>query len=437
MASVDVQTDPSATQRRDDVAVTTPAEKSISTTVLVLVLGAAYLASVAWRIWLSRSVTSPTVVDESRYMVFARVLAGGPGGVGGDTEATRRAGYALLISPVSWITSDPNAAYRLVQTLNAVVNALALPLAYLFARRVFGSGQLWGIAVALVASSLPAVVFFSPLAVPNAVLPPLLLSWLLALHQWMRSTSTRAGLGWSVAAGATVGFMAVVHVRALVLVGVNSVVTAALLMTRRVRVVEAAATTAGAAAAFMVHPILMAVLAGEVATGGTEPENRMLAALTTVQGFVRMVSDASGQIWYLCIATWGLAAIGLVLTSVPLAGRRRFAWPSRYVLAAALASTVLIALVTSAALPNDGKVSNHFYPGYIIFVAPVWVVAALAGLRGAGWRSALRVTAAAAVLVGTTWFVVTSPHHRPGATRTAEYTLPYRCPGGPVSEPRR
>ena len=81
---------------------TTPAEKRIPTAVLVGVLAAAYLASVAWRIWLSRSVTSPAVVDESRYLVFARVLAGGPGGVGGDTEATRRAGYALLISPVWW-----------------------------------------------------------------------------------------------------------------------------------------------------------------------------------------------------------------------------------------------------------------------------------------------------------------------------------------------
>jgi hypothetical protein len=373
------------------------------------VLVTAYLASVAWRIWLSRSVTSPTVVDESRYMVFARVLAGGPGGVGGDTEATRRAGYALLISPAWWITSDPTVAYRLIQTLNALINALTLPLAYLLARRVFGSGQLWAIAVALVASSLPAAVFFAPLAVPNAVLPPLLLGWLLALQLWIRTTSTRAGLGWSVAAGAIVGFMSVVHVRALILVGAQIVVAVALLATRRVRPVETAATAAGAAATFAVHPILMAALSGQVATGGTEPEDRMLATVTTVEGFVRLVSDACGQIWYLCIATWGLAAIGLVVTVASLAGRRGLLdRSSRYVLSAALASTVLIALVTSAALPDDGKVSNHFYPGYIIFVAPVWVVAGLTGLRGTGWRPAIRVAVATAAVVATTWFVVAS-----------------------------
>jgi hypothetical protein len=152
----------------------------------------------------------------------------------------------------------------------------------------------------------------------------------------------------------------------------------------------------------------MAALSGEVATGGTEPENRMLATVTTVEGFVRLVSDASGQIWYLCIATWGLAAIGLVVTVASLAGRRGLDGSNRYVLSTALASTVLIALVTSAALPDDGKVSNHFYPGYIIFVAPVWVVAGLAVLRGTGWRPALRVAAAAAAIVATTWFVVAS-----------------------------
>src|SRR5689334_14712107 len=86
--------------------------------VIVALLAAGWLVGIAWRLWLARALYTPVVLgDESRYMIFARVLAGGPGGYGGDTEATRRVGYALLISPTYWFTSNPYTVYRLVQGL--------------------------------------------------------------------------------------------------------------------------------------------------------------------------------------------------------------------------------------------------------------------------------------------------------------------------------
>jgi hypothetical protein len=372
-------------------------------------LVAGFLANVAWRLWLARPLATPVVLgDESRYMVFARVLAGGPGGWGGDTEATRRVGYALLVSPMYWFTHDPFTVYRLVQGLNAVLNALAFPLAYLFARRVLLLDRGFALGTAVVAASLPAVAFFAPFALPNAVLTPLLLAWLLTLHGWMVATASRSRLYLAAGSGAVIGFMYVVHVRALLLLVVHAAVVLGLLVFRRARLVELVASAAGTAVTLVLNPILVNALAGKVVTGGSEPEDRMMSAFTTVDGILRTVSDGAGQIWYLSVATWGLGAIGLVLAGYRLATRRGLPWPTAVVLAASLASTVLIAVVTSAALPDDGKVNNHFYPGYIIFLAPIWVMAALAGLRDAGVRLSVVTGVRAAALVGVCWFVVAS-----------------------------
>jgi hypothetical protein len=387
---------------------------------IVALLTVGFLVQLAWRMWLAHPLYTPVVLgDESRYLVFARALVGGPGGYGGDTEATRRAGYALLISPMYWFTDEPFAVYRLVQTLNAVINALTFPLAYLFTRRVLGTDRRWAVGVAFVAASLPAVAFFAPFALPNAVLTPLLLGWLLTLHGWITGRTAAARLYAAAGAGAIVGFMYVIHIRALLLLGVHALVAVGLLVARRVRPADVLASGVCAAVAMSLHAVLKAMLKGKVITGGTEPENRMVEAFTTVDGILRTVSDGTGQIWYLCVGTWGLAAIGLVVTGYRLARRRDLTWPTGVVLASCLASTLLIALITSAALPADGKVNNHVYPGYIIFVAPVWVMTALAALRGAGWRVVTAAGAGAAGLILVAWFVVDS------------YTRPLRPLGRP------
>jgi hypothetical protein len=98
---------------------------------------------------------------------------------------------------------------------------------------------------------------------------------------------------------------------------------------------------------------------------------------------------------------------------------RDFPWQSTVVLAACLVSTVAVALITAAALPEDGKVNNHIYPGYIIFLAPVWVMVGLAGLRRAPWRVAAGTTGTAVALALVSWFVVES------------YTRPIRPIGKP------
>ncbi len=104
--------------------------------------------------------------------------------------------------------------------------------------------------------------------------------------------------------------------------------------------------------------------------------------------------DAGGQLWYLMISTWGLAAIGLLVGCGRLvAGRWGPAGPwihraggrsdaATPVLGGALLATVGIALASAAALPPDGRSTYHVYPRYIAFLAPFWlIVGAAAVLR--------------------------------------------------------
>ncbi len=376
---------------------------------IIIALVTGYLIHVAWRMWLAYPLHTPIVHgDEDRYLLFARVLAGGPGGGGGDTEATRRAGYALLITPAYWFSSDPFTVYRIVQVFNALINALTFPLAYLFARRVLEMDRRWALGAGFVAASLPAVVFFAPFALPNAVLTPILLGWLLTLHGWITADTRKAQIWHAAGSAALLGLMYVVHVRALLLLPLHVLIALGLLFFRRTTWIAAAASGGVLAALMALHPLLKAALAGKMTTGGIEPDNRMLTAFTTVDGVLRTVSDATGQIWYLTIATWGLAGIGLIYT-VHLLSKIRAVPPSpqAIILGTTLLATVVIAVVTSAALPDDGKANNHAFPGYIIFLAPVWAMIAFAALRQTTKRI-VGVTAGAATLLMVACFIVES-----------------------------
>lgn len=254
--------------------------------------------------------------------------------------------------------------------------------------------------IAFVAGSLPAVVFFAPLVLPNAILTPLLLGWLLATHAWLM----RGRVAAAIISGGLLGFMYVVHVRALLLLPAAAVIIGVALLRRRITMATSAVSVAAMFAVMTLHPVLKSALAGKVVTGGTEPENRMLEAIFSTAGLVRVLSDGAGQIWYLIVATWSLAAIGLIFTGYQ-AVRSRLKPPTDLIMVSLLASTLLIAIVTAAALPDDGKINNHLYPGYLIFLAPIWLVAGFAALLKTA-RQTLTVGFAAAGATVLAWFVV-------------------------------
>jgi hypothetical protein len=377
--------------------------------VLAVVVG--YLLQLGWRLWLIRTVTTPIAhADEDRYLLSARVLAGGPGGLGNDTAAFRRMGYPILLAPIYSYTQDPFKVYHAAQVIGATINALAFPLAYLFGRRVLHIRAWLALVLAFVATTLPAIVYYSEFTLTDVLFAPIGLGWLLLLHTWIVGRTRVARIAAIVGAGAVVGYAAAVHVRGLVMLGAHLLAVGYLVLRERSRWKAAVASLVAAIALTRVDWVAQNLVGDRLVRGGVEPGNRLLDRLTDARGLVHILIDATGQLWYAGVATWGLAAVGLVVAWNRV--RRDDVEPGddaqRFILGTTLGSMALIALASSAALPPDSRVSNHAYFRYIAFLMPVFVMLAGDALRGAGIRQAMSLVGRAAALVGVGTVIVLS-----------------------------
>jgi len=373
-----------------------------------LVVG--YLLQLGWRLWLARSVPTPVAhADEDRYLLAARALAGGPGGLGNDTEAFRRLGYPLILTPIYWFTSDPFKVFHAAQAIGAVVNALTFPLCYLFARRVLHGERRIALIGAFLVATLPTVAYYGEFALTDSIFAPLGLAWLILLHAQLAGRTAWSRGAAALGAGAVVGYVYAMHVRGLVMLGIHGAVLAVLVITRRSRWTLPVASLVAALVVSRLDWVAQRLIGDRLEHGGIEPDGRMWSRLFDARGAVHIICDAAGQIWYTGVGTWGLAAVGLVVAVQRIRGRDTSGTDlaQRVTLVTAFAATALIALSSAAALPPDGRVSNHAYPRYVAFLAPIWAMLAIVALCGAGRRRALRLYgAAAAVIVGGAFLVL-------------------------------
>jgi hypothetical protein len=361
---------------------------------LALVLG--FLVHVAWRVWLARDLAVPAAhADEDGYLIAARVLAGGPGGATMDNPAFRRSGYPLLISPVYWFTQDPFVVYRAVLIFNAIVNALVFPLLYVFGRRALRLAPPAALGGAFAAAALPAVVFYTQYALTDAVLSTIVMLWLVLVYQWLGARTARGRLLGGLGAGAAAGLLYAVHVRGMMVLVVQVLLVAVLLLLRRVRWPAALAALAGAVLVALLDPLLKVIIGDRIVMGGQSPTSDTIDAVTTLSGLERMFSIAQGQLWYLCMATFGLGAVGVIAAVGPLLRPRRLRdelvdpdrSAPRVVLTTALVTMALVALSAGAALPPDeGRLNFYAYPRYIQVFFPLWLIVGLAALLTAGDR---------------------------------------------------
>lgn len=405
---------------------------------LAAALVAGYLLHVAWRLWLTRGLIAPAAhADEDAYLIAARALAGGPGGGTTENEAFRRLGYPLLISPVYWFTSDAFEVYRGVRVINALLNSLALPLAYLFARQVLALARPTALAAAFAVASMPAVAFYAEFALTDAVLAPVGLLWLWLAYRWLAAGAARQRLVAALGCGAAAGFVYAVHVRGTVVVFSHLLLVGAAVLLRRTPLRLAALSVGAVALAAALDPALKLAIRGAISTWGRSPKSQTVEAFTTLPGALRMLAGADGQLWYLGVATLGLGAVGVVSVLLPLldraarrtllarsgvsgssadgdcgtdapapdgSGTDRARW---LVLVTLLAATVGIALSSSAALPPpDMRVTYYAYPRYIHFLFPLWFLVGLAALLQAPLRRAWLLAGAGAGLTLATGAVV-------------------------------
>ncbi|MBT2213835.1 hypothetical protein [Actinomadura sp. NEAU-AAG7] len=359
-----------------------------------------WLAQVAVRVWLASGQTMPIAIpDEAGYLFAARVMTGGA-----DADLSYgtvyRGGYPLLLMPAYWLADDPVTVYRCALVINALVSAAMLPLAYLLLRALRVRPR-WSYVFGHVTALLPGVVFYSEFVLTDAVLPVVLLGWLLLVHAWLKAPYTkgerpsrRVAL-YGVGASLLVAFAYTSHTRGAIFLVVHGALLAVAVACRwrhwRGAALAALVAGAGTAAGTVLNHSLLPHLYPD---GDNNLGGNLARRLTTSGGLGWTLSLGTGQVWYQCVATGGLAAVGLAAVGFA-AARRGTPGRLRALALAILAIVAGIAFATSGALPDEYRVGNYVYGRYLACVTPILFAVGVAVLLRASRRTLLSAVAAA------------------------------------------
>jgi len=231
-----------------------------------------------------------------------------------------RGGYPLLVTPVYWLTHDPKSIYRGVLVVNAVLNAVVFPLTYLFARRVSRVSRSVAFPLAFAVALLPGVVFYSEFALSDAVLPVVVMGWLLCVGLWLQEdgrSRSRSGF----AAAVLAAYTDAVHARGAVFVAVF----AALLLVAYWRRWDERRRIAQIAGIFVVAVVAVMWFNSWTASqnwprGAFDLSIGLVAHLTSWHGLGRTALVSIGELWALSVSTLGFGIVAVV------APWRRRAW---------------------------------------------------------------------------------------------------------------
>ncbi|GAA3225374.1 hypothetical protein [Actinocorallia longicatena] len=366
-----------------------------------LVFGWAVQAVIRW--WLAREQSAPiTSADEIGYLMAARVLSGG---VGGDLSGGTfyQAGYSLLLTPIYWITRDPDQVFKIAVGLNSLIGALLFPLSYVGLRR-FDVGRKAAYAAAFALAALPVGIWYGQLVWSDALLPVVIMGWLLALHSFMRKRTVSATLMCSILAG----YASAVHSRGSVIVAVHFLTLLFVAWKSRAHRLLAFASMGVLGLVYVLGALLNRYIVSEIYPDGPRSLGDLLVQrMTSVDGLIRSGSGASGQIWYLGVSTWGLAAIGIAaaVAVIFMPSRPR---QERLLAAVMIATTVGLAVASCAALPVEHRVGNYAYGRYLSFFAIPYSLAGMVVLVRAGIGKVFLAGVGGILLIAGGYFAVYS-----------------------------
>ncbi|WP_460340590.1 hypothetical protein [Actinoallomurus acanthiterrae] len=366
-----------------------------------LLLVGGWILQVCVRLLFAEHRTAPILIpDETGYLLGARLLAGGaPGDLSG--WSFYQPGYPLLISPAYWLSDDPVTVYHLVVAINSLIGAALLPLAYVALRRL-NLPRPQAYLLATVTALLPSVLYYSQFAMADAVLPVVMLGWLLLIH----SSIAGGRPGHGAAASAVAAYCYCVHSRGTIIVLVHAGLLVVALWRRwaskRDTAVIAGMLVTASAAAWALNGWARS----QIYPGGVNPLGDFLSRrLTGVDGLGWTLGLATGKIWYLIVSTVGVAGVGLVAVGV-LAARRSTPIPIRATASVMLAAIAGIAIASSAAVPDEGAVANFAYGRYLGCLTPVLFMAGAVFAVRATRRAAVQVVLATAALALVTGGIV-------------------------------
>ncbi|MBX6721666.1 MAG: phospholipid carrier-dependent glycosyltransferase [Dactylosporangium sp.] len=342
----------------------------------------------------------PVMPDETGYLMAARLLAGREGS-NLSGLVLYQGGYPLLISPAYLITEDPQTAYSVALAINALIGAFLFPLAYAALRRLeIEKGRAY--VVAMATALLPSALHHGQFALTDAVLPVIVLCWLLCAHSWL----SHSGMRWAVAASALAAYTFAVHNRGVVIVVMHAALILIVLVRDWADKNEALAAAGMLAGGGVAGWLMNAWIMLRLYPGGAQALDGLAKVrLTSLDGWGWTLTLVSGKLWYLLVSTWGIAGVGLI-AAVAVTLRGGVPRAVRATAALLVGTTAGIALATSAAIPNEGTVSNLLYGRYLSCVAPVFFLSGCAAAMRARRASIRWALLATAILAPLSAFVV-------------------------------
>lgn len=288
-------------------------------------------------------------------------------------------------------------AYHLVLAINALISALVFPLAHLALWRL-GLTRRLAYAFAAATALLPPVVFYSQFALTDAVLPALILAWLLCLHGWLSDGPVRRRAWYAAGAGAAAAYAMATHDRGGVVVALTAAVFAGVLVFRRAPWRTTVAGLGALGAGVVGAELLARWLHAQFTVEDSDVGGFLWKGLTDPEATQRTLTRTAGQIWYFTVSTWGIGGLAVVACLFALFGRR-VPLPHRLTGGVLVALLVGTALASAAALPDDGRIDNWVYARYTSYLVPAAFVTGTAVLVRCGRRALGRASAATAGLI--------------------------------------
>lgn len=338
--------------------------------------------------------------DETAYLAIARFLAGDAPYPTMTSPVMSfvpfyHFGYALLLTPVSWLSEDPFTVYRTALAINSLLLAALFPLLASFSRRVLGLAPIDAALAAMAASLYPAFVLQSNLTWSESLLAPLVAGVLLAFSR----LAERPGLGPACALGLTAAFAYATHGRMLGLVPLALLALLGLwkggLLRGRAALAAAVVTLAAFGAVRAVNALVAAELwandprrlkVSEVALRLLDPESLSNALLSL-----------AGQLWYLSVASAGLFPLGLWLLARTALDREQV--PARRLTALFTLAVAAVLLGTSAIFVIEFvRADMAIYGRYAESFLGPFLAAGLASLQVEAARRRLPAGAALAMI---------------------------------------
>ncbi len=272
-----------------------------------------YLGLVAVHLLVGANGYYPTVhPDEVIYREMARYLAGaGPVPNLGDTFVFP-IGYPLLVSPLFRLFDGfESLGFALLLVNSLLASAVALPV-IAFTRRILGASERTAVAAALVVGVYPAYLAITGMTLTQHAFVPLYAMLVVLAGALYRRPTVALGL----LLGLGTAALFAIHERALLVMAVAVVQVAFLAAIGQVRKRVAALAIAGAVLGLAAVKALQASTYAAVYRGeGVErPLTQVvLAKFLSAEGWLDFFLQVAGQAWYLLVATYGLAGIGLAL----------------------------------------------------------------------------------------------------------------------------